>query len=104
MNAIIVGRITATLTVVGSALFILWIARLTQIYLHEVGGRCGTVIGGITEQLMLFAPWWLLLLFVTTEASVKLNVAPAIARRCYQAAVTCWLALFFGMLLADQSY
>jgi hypothetical protein len=101
MNVVSVGRVAATLTVIGSALFILWIGRLTQIYLREVGGWCGTVIGGITEQLILFAPWWLLLLYLTTEASVRLNVVPTIARRCYQAAVTCWIALFLGMLLTS---
>lgn len=101
MNVVSVGRVAATLTVIGSALFILWIGRLTQVYLHEVGGRCGTVIIGVSEQLILFAPWWLLLLFLTAEASVRLNVVPTIAHRCYQAAVTCWIALFLGMILTS---
>lgn len=93
------GTIAAFFTVLGSAFFIFWMAILAKTYVDEVGGWCGTVIAAIHAQLVMLAPWCLLVIYVTSNASIRLGIAPALACRSFQAAVTSWISLFIGMLI-----
>ena len=97
--AVAAGAVAAFLTVLFSALFILWIAVLAKIYIDEVGGWCGTVISTIQVQLVMLGPWCLLVIYATSSVSTRLGIAPTLAHRCFQAAVTGWMSLFIGMLI-----
>jgi len=93
------GVVAAALTILSSALFIYWMAVLAKTYIDEVGGWCGTVIAAIQVQLMTLGPWCLLVIYVTASVSSRVGVAPTLTHRCFQAAVTCWVSLFLGMLI-----
>jgi hypothetical protein len=96
------GAAAALLTVLFSAFFVFWMAVLAQTYVDEIGGWCGTVIFAIQGQLMMLAPWCLLVIYMTSSVSSRFNVAPTLTRRCFQAAVTSWISLFLGMLISGH--
>jgi hypothetical protein len=97
--AFALGVGAAALTILSSALFTYWMAVLAKTYIDEVGGGCGTVVGAIQVQLMMLGPWCLLVIYVTASVSSRVGVAPTLTHRFFQAAVTCWVSLFLGMLI-----